>query len=204
MNALDNNVKPHLERLAEIDRALAPSRAVYQAYGVKSDGEAVQRLFEWEHSLRVDPRNGIQRLAQQLGVDLRELVGGSPQQYQPQQYEQQQQYVDPVQYEQLNQQIHHHLSQFAQSHPHYEEARYAMGLLLQTRPEQYQSRDGSFDLEAAYKHACRNLGLGDNRSRQRAAVSPRSRAPAVRSEPVQRGPAGSVRNSLYASIDALR
>ena len=81
MNAIETNLKPHLERLTALDQVIAPSRAVFQRYGVKTDAEAVQRLFEWEHSLRSDPRVGIQRLAHQLGVDLHELVG-VPQQYQ--------------------------------------------------------------------------------------------------------------------------
>ena len=115
----DNHVTPHLQRLSELDQVIAPSRAVFQHYGVKSDAEAVQRLFEWEASLRLDPHQGIQRLAQRLGVDLGQMAGGQSQQYQH----------EPDYSPQDAQAVEQHLGHFAQNHPQYEQARVGMGLL---------------------------------------------------------------------------
>jgi hypothetical protein len=150
--------------------------------------------------LRQDPRVGIQRLAQQLGVDLRELVG-VPQQYQ--QYAQQ--YGgDPVAVQQ-EQAVEQHLVHFAQSHPHYEQVRVAMGLLLQTRGEQFMSHDGGIDLEKIYHEACKNLGVGsDNRSRRVANISPRSRAPAMPRDLAISAGDSHVRRSIISAINQSR
>ncbi len=63
-------------QLAEISQALEPLKAVFQQNGIQNEAQAVKRLLEWEGNFR-NPQTRIQafhNLAQQYGVDLRQLV----------------------------------------------------------------------------------------------------------------------------------
>jgi hypothetical protein len=144
----------------ELDRVLAPSRAVYQQFGAKNDVEAVSRLIEWESALRSDPRGGIHRLAQQLGVDLSQIAQSQDSTVDPGL----QQTLRPVldEFGQLKSQLNSmmtaqqqaqqekiasELSTFAKDKPHFERVRVRMGQLMQggvVAPN---------DLESAYQQA---------------------------------------------------
>jgi hypothetical protein len=185
MNAIETNLKPHLERYAEIDRELSPIRHLYQQHGL-SDAQGMAKIARTISALH-DPRTAMQAY-HELGRELNIAPLG----YQPQQ---------PDYSPQEAQAVEQHLGHFAQSHPHYEQARVGMGLLLQARPEEYTSRDGNFDLEKVYHDVCRILrvGVSDKRARRAANISPRSRSPAMSSDAAGRG--GTIRNAI---IDAFR
>ncbi len=190
-------IKPHLQRYVEIDRELSPIRHLYQQHGL-SDAQGMAKIARTISALH-DPRTAVQAY-HELGRELN-ILG-----YQPQQY--QQQYAgDPVAQQpdyspQEEQAVHQHLAQFSQGKPHFEAVRYTMGVLLATRGEKYTLRDGSFDLEKAYREACRIEGLSDNRSRH--SVSPPSRSPAVRHDTSQHSGGGSVRNSIMSAVRQTR
>jgi hypothetical protein len=192
-SGFENNVRPHLERYVELDRALAPAREIYQQHGL-SDGQALSNYAQWVQALH-NPQTrvpALHELARQYGVDLQAMgtAGYSQPNYSPQEA----------------QAVEAHLGHFAQTHPHFEQVAYTMGVLLQTRGQDYTLPDGSFDLEAAYNQARRIQGIGgDNRSRRAANVSPRSRSPAGRYGPdMHDGSGKGVRADLLRSIADLR
>jgi hypothetical protein len=186
-----SQIRPHLERYVELNRALAPAREIYQQHGL-SDGQALSNYAQWVQAFH-NPQTRVPALldlARQYGVDLQAMgtAGYSEPNYTPQEA----------------QAVEQHLAHFAQSHPHYEQARVGMGLLFQMRQDEYISRDGNIDLERAYHDVCRYLGVGtENRARRAANLSPRGRAPAVHAGQQHRG-GGSVRNSLLDAINQHR
>ena len=154
-----------------------------------------------------NPQTRVQSIAEimmQNGVTVHDLfaLAGAPQQYQ--QYAQH--YGgDPVaqqmQDQQGMQEAHQQLTQFSQGKRHFEKVRYRMGELIKANGDQYISRDGTVNLSKAYADACKQAGLGDNRSN--ANVSPRSRSPAVAPDTPMRG-GSSVRNSIIAAYQQSR
>lgn len=63
-----------LKRYQDIEQVLAPTRAIYQQHGVRSDAEAISRLFQWEKMIRDNPAQAIPQLARQYGVNLQQLA----------------------------------------------------------------------------------------------------------------------------------
>jgi hypothetical protein len=128
-----------------IEQAIAPNRARYQQAGLKSDAEAVNRLFQWESAIASNPIEGIQRLARSYGVDLSQIAQQSPA---PSDGGQDiPQYLKPVldRFGQLEQQvtgvltsqqqsesnrITAELAAFAKDKPHFEKVRVAMGQMM--------------------------------------------------------------------------
>lgn len=215
----------------ELDRVLAPSRAVYQQFGAKNDVEAVSRLIEWEATLRGNPVAGIQRLAQQLGVDLSQLA-------QPQepidpglqntlrpvldefgQLKQQLNSMMTAQQQASQEKIASELSTFAKDKPHFERVRVRMGQLMQGGVV------APTDLDGAYQQAIwsdpelrdqllreedekRKAEFAETQAKQAknarlAAISPGVRAP---QNPPQKDDKSSkgVRAAILSSISDLR
>jgi hypothetical protein len=207
LNALESKVAPHLREHAEIKEMLAPVRERYARHGLRSDAEAVSRLVQWEAAI-AHPQTRVQAVAEimvQNGITVHDLfaLAGAPQAYQ--QYAEH--YAgDPVaqqmQDQQGMQEAHQQLTQFSQGKPHFENVRFRMGELIRDHGERYMSQ-GGIDLAKAYNDACREAGLGDNRARRSAAVSPASRSPAVAPDTPMRG-GSSVRNSIIAAYQQSR
>jgi hypothetical protein len=219
------------KRYDELERVLAPSRAVYQQFGAKSDAEAISRLIEWESTLRSDPYGGIQRLAQQLGVNLSQLA-------QPQEP------IDPglqntlrpildefgnlkrqinswetTQQQVQQEKIASELSSFAKDKPHFERVRVRMGQLMQGGVV------APTDLDGAYQQAIwsdpelrdqllreqdekRKAEFAETQAKQAknarlAAISPGVRAPQSPPQKDDKSSKG-VRAAILSSISDLR
>ena len=191
-NSIESNLKPHLERYAEIDRELSQIRHLYQRHGL-SDAQGMAKIARTISSLH-DPRTAVQAY-HELGRELNIAPLG----YQPQQ----QQYDgDPQAQYQVEQAVQQHLARFAEGRPHFETVRETMGHLIAAHGERYMSRDGSINLDKAYGDAVKIEGL-DSRSRRAANISPPSRSPAVRHDTSQHSGRG-VRSDLLAAIAQSR
>lgn len=145
-NSLMQQVLPRLKAHAEVDRVMQPVRERYQQEGLRSDGEAIQRLLHWENGLR-DPNTRLQAYAA-LGQSLGIHQGQQYQQQQPEQYQLPQQYSDPA-----AQQMAQRLEAFAQDKPAFQTVRYNMGALLQANPTAFNGPDGQVDLDRLYQTA---------------------------------------------------
>jgi hypothetical protein len=196
--AFTDAVQPIAERFTEIEKVLAPHRHVYQQAGVRSDAEAINRLFMWENAIRQNPVQALSALAYQYGVDLQ-----SGQQYQPQQYQQGHQPTHEVGMAQAQQT----LAEFSKGRAHFSDAsvRYDMGILLSTQGHNYMTADGNINLQKAYDDVVRTRGLSGNSSssKRRAAVSPRGGSPAGRVEETRRsaGIRGSIKDAFRQARD---
>lgn len=144
---ISNGFKTYSEKAKQydaLDQVLAPSRSVYQQHGLKSDAEAVSRLFEWEAAVRHNPAHALTQLARQYGVDLSQLAQGNSQAPQGQeipehlrpvldQFGQMSQTVASMQTEIQNartEKIASELSTFAKDKPHFEKVRVRMGQMM--------------------------------------------------------------------------
>ncbi len=212
----------------EIEQVLAPFRPVYQQYGVKSDAEATKRLFEWEASLRANPAQGIARLAQQFGIDLKQFAQESPAQVETPEHlrpvldevgqiKQQLRAISDAQTQEQQNKVATELSSFAKDHPHFETVRSAMGHLMNSGLAK--------DLKDAYDQAVwanpslRDQILAEREEKQKAdfakaqaeaaknarlaAVSPPPRARQGAPNGADKG-AKNVRGSILNAINSLR
>lgn len=127
-----------------IDQAVAPFRSAYQQAGLKSDAEAINRLFQWEQAVRSNPAQTIFQLARQYNVDLSQLAQGHSQAPQGQEIPD---YVRPV-YDRFgqvdqevstlkqqinafqNEKVSETLTTFAKDKPHFERVRVLMGQMM--------------------------------------------------------------------------
>lgn len=74
---VSNGFKTYSEKTKQydaIEQVLAPNRAKFQQFGLKTDAEAVSRLFQWEAAIASNPRETIAQLAQTYGVDLSQFA----------------------------------------------------------------------------------------------------------------------------------
>lgn len=141
-----------------IDQAVAPFRSAYQQAGLKSDAEAINRLFQWEQAVRSNPVQSITQLARQYGVDLSQLVQGNSQVPQGQEAPE---YIRPIldQYGQLSQSVQsleariqeadqqkvtETLSSFAKDKPHFEKVRVRMGQMMAAGIASPTDLDGAY------------------------------------------------------------
>lgn len=141
-----------------IDQVIAPSRATFQQAGLKSDAEAINRLFQWEAFVRSNPTRALAQLARQYGVDLSQLAQGStqapsgqevPEYIRPvlDQFGQMTQTVQSIQTEIQNsrmEKVSSELATFAKDKPHFEKVRVAMGQLMQAGMVQPGDLDGAY------------------------------------------------------------
>lgn len=146
-----------------IEQAVAPFRNVYQQHGLKSDAEAVSRLFQWEASIRnPETRMGaIHNLLRQYGVDLSQFAQGSTQ---PSAAQDIPEHLRPVldevgnlskSFSHIQQELQQakqekiagEISAFSKDKPHFEKVRVAMGQMMAAGIVQ------SNDLEGAYQRA---------------------------------------------------
>ena len=199
-------LEPHFRNYRELDAAIAPHRHVIPQ-GM-SEPQAIGNVLAWAGALKGPNKTlAAAQLLNECGVSLPDLVAltyGQQPQYE-QQYQQQYQQPDYAAM-QREQQVHQTLSQFSQGKEHFEKVRYAMGLAIQNNGQRYMRADGDVDLDKAYRDCCRAAGLSDGHDRSRrtaAAVSPRGRAPAGRSESGSQS-GSSVRQSINNAIMEAR
>jgi hypothetical protein len=162
---VSNGFKSYSEKTKQydaIEQAVAPYRTKFQQFGLKSDAEAVSRLFQWEAAIAANPRETIAQLAHQYGVDLSQFARQSPA---PSEGSQEiPEHLRPVldEFGQLKQQVNGfltaqqqaeqarisaELSAFAKDKPHFDKVRVAMGQMMQA------GLVAPNDLEGAYQRA---------------------------------------------------
>lgn len=143
-----------------IDQAVAPFRSAYQQAGLKSDAEAINRLFQWEQAVRSNPAQTIFQLARQYNVDLSQLAQGHSQAPQGQeipehlrpvldQFGQMSQTVASLQSEIQNsrqEKIASELSTFAKDKPHFEKVRVRMGQMMAAGIASPTDLDGAYQM----------------------------------------------------------
>lgn len=161
---VSNGFKSYSEKTKQydaIEQAVAPHRAKFQQFGLKSDAEAINSLFQWEASF-ANPQTrmqAFQQLAHTYGVDLSQFARQSPapSDGSPEIPE----HLRPVldEFGQLKQQvngfltaqqqaeqnrINAELSAFAKDHPHFDKVRVAMGQLMQAGMVAPNDLDGAY------------------------------------------------------------
>jgi len=180
--------EPRIAAYAEIDKVLAPVRETFRAAGVKSDAEALSSLLGWEAAIR-NPQTRAQAfhdLARQYGSSLHKIMGVNvPQNAAPQ--------ASPEQVAQASREI----GSFAQGRAHFGTVRETMGLLISRHSERYLQANGSINLDAAYRDACKIEGLSVGAAQPRTRPVARSSSPAPRVEPRQSVP---VRDTLMSAV----
>ena len=179
--------EPRIAAYAEIDKVLAPVRETFRAAGVESDAEALSSLLGWESLIR-NPQTRAQAfhdLARQYGSSLHEIMGVGGQQPAMQ--------ASPEQVAQASREI----GQFSQGREHFAKVRESMGLLISRHGERYLQANGSINLEAAYRDACKLEGLNVGAAQPRTRPVARSSSPAPRAEPRQSVP---VRDTLMSAV----
>ena len=220
-----------IKRYQEIEQVLAPSRAIYQQHGLKSDAEAVSRLFQWEASLR-NPATRIQTfqmLAQQYGINLNSPQSDAPaipDQLRPvyDQFGQISQQVTSLQGElqrSREEKVSETLAAFSKDKPHFEKVRVRMGQLIQAGAVSPSDLDGAYQQaiwadpeiraalikEQAEKQASEQIKAQQQRTQtaRAAAISPSGRSP---NGPVvngaDKGGRKSVRETLNSAIKELQ
>ncbi len=148
-----------VKQFESLEQVLAPARARFQQQGIQSDAEAIRNIISWEQGLH-DPTTRVaafRSLAQQLGVDLSQLVQNPsqvpsqgqeiPAPFQPV-LDQFGNSLSAVQQEiqaLRNERVSQELSAFAKDKPHFEKVSVLMGQLM--------SAGAARDLESAYQQA---------------------------------------------------
>jgi hypothetical protein len=133
----------------EIKKAIEPHRDLIPQ-GLK-EPEVIGNMFQWYRELR-GPNRGraFAELMNQTGTSVQDIVNAA--QGQQQQYQQQpQQYQQPMDAETYA--VQQTLTQFAQTHPHFENVRGGMGQMLQENPSGFTAPDGQIDLDRLYQSA---------------------------------------------------
>lgn len=218
-----------IKRYTEIEQVLASARPIYQQAGVRSDAEAISRLFQVEASLR-NPATRMQTfnaLAQQYGINFNSPNPQAqiPDQLRPvyDQFGQITQQVSSLQGElqrSREEKVSETLAAFSKDKPHFEKVRVRMGQLIQAGAVQPSDLDGAYqqaiwadpEIRAALikeqteKQAAEQIKAQQQRtqSARAAAISPGTRAP---SGPVANGKdtgKKSVRDTLLASVKELQ
>lgn len=143
-----------------IDQAVAPFRSAYQQAGLKSDAEAINRLFQWEQAVRSNPAQTIFQLARQYNVDLSQLAQGHSQAPQGQEIPE---HLRPVlsEVDQIRQEVSRvngeimssrqeriasELSTFAKDKPHFEKVRVRMGQMMAAGIASPTDLDGAYQM----------------------------------------------------------
>jgi hypothetical protein len=219
-------------QLQEISQALEPLRPILQQNGIQSDAQAVKTLLNWEQGFR-NPQTRIQSfhsLAKQYGVDLSTLAQGSSQPAQDipeplrpviDQFGNIVQEMNGLKAEfqrSREEKVSQELTSFAKDKPHFEKVRVSMGQLMQA---------GMADsLESAYQKAlaidpeiAAQVKAEEDKKRTEelakaqaekankarlAAVSPGSRSPTAPLNGSAKPGGTKVRDSILASVAALR
>ena len=142
------------QAVAPLREVLAPYRSKHAMMGL-SDAEAVRKLLAAQEMLEQDPDRAFPELARAFGYDLSRLAPQLTQQVPLQQQQQQpQQFRDPrvdeilrMQQQREQQQAFAAVETFGKdpAHPHFQEVRQHMGVLLQN--------GGATDLQDAYDKA---------------------------------------------------
>ena len=210
------------KRYQEIDQVLSPSRPSYQQHGL-NDAQAINRLIEWERTIRSNPQMGIVNLARQFGIDLASLAqtpGQSNGQDVLQYLQPVQQQLGSVQQELNRMQAERaasEIAQFSKDKPYFDRVKVSMGKLMAAGvatdlDSAYQMatwQDSSIRDEMQAKALEEKLASERQEQQQRAlaakkaAVSPSTRAPAA---PIVNGkdkPKG-VRGSILQAIETIR
>lgn len=132
-NETMNSLGPIVSKYAEIEKAIAPARPVYQNCGIKDDAEAIKRLFAWEAYLRANPKQAVEEIARQYGVT-------SP-------------YQQPEPTDAEAYAVEQTLAKFAQDKPHFQSVRGLMGQILTANPNGFTAPNGEVDLNRLYDAA---------------------------------------------------
>jgi len=228
---VSNGFKSYSEKTKQydaLDRVLAPNRARFQQYGVKSDAEAIERLVGWEQAISADPVAALRQLAQQYRVDLSQIAQPQDSQIDPGlqntlrpvldevgQLKQQFNFMLTAQQQAQQEKIVSELSTFSRDKPHFERVRVRMGQLMQGGAVAPNDLDGAYQQAIWSDPELRDQLLREKEEERAkvqaeqaknarvAAVSPGVRAPSIAPKRDDKSTKG-VRASLMASISELR
>lgn len=212
-----------LKRYQEIEQVLSAARPVYQQNGIKSDAEAIKRLFAWEQYIRANPQQAIQEIARQYGVT---FAQPSPTQEDPQSVmpviEQVRQEIGSIKSEfqrSQEERIANELAIFAKDKPYFDRVRVQMGQLmnagiatdLATAYQKAIALNPEVQAEIKSDEEAKRLIEQQKQNQERvqkvqkaaqAAVSPSTRAPSAALPSTAKTPG--IRGSILQAIEEVR
>jgi hypothetical protein len=234
---LSNGFKSYSEKTKQyeaLEQVLAPARTRFQQFGLKSDAEAVSRLFQWEAAIASNPVAAISKLAETYGINLSQFAQqspapsdgsqGIPEHLKPvlDEFGQLKQQVTTMLSSQQmaeQQRVSRELETFAKDKPHFEKVRVAMGQMMAAGIVAPNDLDGAYQRAIWADPELRDQLLREQDEkrqaefkRTQAEAAAKARAAAVSPPPRARQAAVApqdksskgVRGAILASINELR
>lgn len=222
---VSNGFRQYSEQTRRYEHMLSPLDTEARRLGVATD-QALSALLAAHHMLNQNPVAGLQRLAQQYGVDLGTMTGPEPGSRSSQSTPMLDPRVDDVVQWMRNQKIREEqtieqtITSFASSHPHFDSVQREVEALLPTLKRDNPYWPSEKLLQEAYDRAVyanpetraaimaeqtradeekRRKAAADEASKARLAASPVRGSPVTHRMPE---PKGSLREELEAAFDA--